>query len=150
VLAAWESAALALSLPLSSAFLAVSPTEVQAAFKASPWLPPISLALSVQAETAESTDCSALDEEDEPDDPLEDESSSSPHPTASKAQTANNGTSENRSASMCCGKLPAQRAQCVRDVEAPLVERPADDDATQGGELSGCQGFQVGQGADSA
>jgi hypothetical protein len=100
-LAAAESASLALSLPLSSAFVAESPTEVHAASKAVPEGPLTFLASSVHAETAESTDCSALLVSDDVDEVL-DEESSSPHPTAIAAQTASAAISEKRDPSMAC------------------------------------------------
>ena len=99
-LAAWERASFTFSLPLSSALVAESPTDLQAASRASPEAPPMSFAWSVQDLTAEVTESSALEVDEEvlevDDEALDEESSSSPHPTASNAQTATAGMSEVR------------------------------------------------------
>ncbi len=64
--AACESAFLASSPPLASAYVAVSPTDPQAPASAVPGAPPSCSAESLHVQTAESTDCSAS----EPADPV--------------------------------------------------------------------------------
>jgi hypothetical protein len=95
-LAAWERASFTFSLPLSSALVAEAPTDLHAASRASPEAPPMSFAWSVQDLTAEVTESSALEVDDEVLEVLDEESSSSPHPTASNAQMASAGMSEVR------------------------------------------------------